>query len=142
MELILVFILWFSSILNINGNYILIPIESMIYNPKNDPEILTDIFSLKFSEDIYFNLTIGNPKQIIPIFIRLDKYELKIKEPNYISSLSTSFKYDNLISDKIISKENVFFTTFNNIEELKFFIYSDKEKKNKIWKFIIIIILK
>ena len=129
MELILVFILWFSSILNINGNYILIPIESMIYNPKNDPEILTDIFSLKFSEDIYFNLTIGNPKQIIPIFIRLDKYELKIKEPNYISSLSKSFKYDYLISDKIISKEKVFFTTFNNIEELKFFIYSDKENK-------------
>ena len=131
MELTIAFIIFFSLFININGSYILIPFDSMIYNPKNDPEIIQDVFSFKFSEDIYFNLTIGNPKQSLPILIRLDKYELKIKEPNYISILSESFKYDGIIMNKIKCKENFYFMTLNTKEELNDFFHNDKISKLK-----------
>ena len=130
MELFLIFILFFSHLINVDGNYISIPFDSMIYNPNNDITIKEDPLSILFSEDIYFNLTLGNPKQTIKVLIRLDQYELRIKEPNYISSLSSSFKY-HLINQKIICKENFYFTTLNTLEDLNNFIHTDKANKLK-----------
>ena len=130
MELFLIYILFCSHLINVDANYILIPFDSMIYNPKNDVAIKEDALSSLFSEDVYFNLTIGNPKQTIKVFIRLDQYELRIKEPKYISSLSNSFKY-HLINQKIICKENFYFTTLNTLEDLNNFIHSDKINKHK-----------
>ena len=131
MDLSFIFIIYICFyLIQINGNYILIPIDSMIYNPKKDNAIKEDALSSLFSEDIYFNLTIGNPKQVIKVLIRLDHYELRIKEPNYISSLSDSFKYY-LINKKIICKENFYFTTLNTLEDLNNFIHSDKTNKHK-----------
>ena len=130
MELFLIYILFCSHLINVDANYILIPFDSMIYNPKNDVAIKEDALSSLFSEDVYFNLTIGNPKQTIKVFIRLDQYELRIKESKYISSLSNSFKY-HLINQKIICKENFYFTTLNTLEDLNNFIHSDKINKHK-----------
>ena len=44
--------------------------------------------------------------------IRLDKYELKIKEPNYISSSSKTFQ-NYLIKNKILCKDNLYFMSLN-----------------------------
>ena len=44
--------------------------------------------------------------------------------------LSNSFKY-HLINQKIISKENFYFTTLNTLEDLNNFIHSDKINKHK-----------
>ena len=130
MELFLKFILNVLFFINIKASYILIPFDSMIYNPKNDTIINTDPLSSKMSEDIYFNLTIGNPKQTLKIFIRIDQYELRIKEPNYISSLSKSFKY-HLIRDKILCKENFYLMTFDTLDDLNNFIHSGITNKAK-----------
>ena len=130
MELFLIFILFCSPLIYVDANYILIPFDSMIFNPNKDIAIKEDVLSALFSEDIYFNLTIGNPKQTIKVFIRLDQYELRIKEPNYISSLSNSFKY-HFINQKIICKENFYFHTLNTLEDLNNFIHSDKINKHK-----------
>ena len=130
MELFLIFILFCSPLIYVDANYILIPFDSMIFNPNKDIAIKEDVLSALFSEDIYFNLTIGNPKQTLKVFIRLDQYELRIKEPNYISSLSDSFK-QHLINKKIICKENFYFTTLNTNEDLNNFIHSDKINKHK-----------
>ena len=124
MELIYIYIIFISCLIRINAHYILIPFDSMVYNPNNDPKINTDYLSTIFSEDIYFNLTLGNPKQIIKTFIRLDEYELRVKEPKYMSSLSKSFKPD-IKGDKIISKENFYFMTISTQEDLNNFLHSD-----------------
>ena len=130
MELSLISFLLFSLLFKIRCNYVLIPFDSMIYNPKNEIFIQKDAVTSKFLEDIYFNLTIGNPKQIIPIFIRLDKYELKIKEPNYISSSSKTFQ-NYLIKNKILCKDNLYFMSLNSMEDVNNFIYGDTTYKNK-----------
>ena len=123
-----IYILFLFCLIYINGHYILIPFDSIVYNPKNDPKINTDYLSAIYNEDIYINLTLGNPKQIVKTFIRLDEYELRIKEPKYISSLSKSFKPD-LKGDKIISKENFYFMTINTQEDLNNYIHSDITNK-------------
>ena len=130
MELYLIFILFFSYFINVNTNYIFIPFDSTIYNPKNDILIQKDVITSTFSDDIYLDLNIGNPKQTIKVFLRLDQYELRIKEPNYISSLSNSFRYHLISNSKIICKENFYFITLNSLEDLNTFIHSDKPDKN------------
>lgn len=130
MKISLLFIILFSFIITINGKYIIIPIYSMIYNPKNDPKITSDFLSSLYYDDIYINLTLGNPKQTIKTFLRLDQYELRIKEPKYISSSSNSFKIYNP-KDKIISTENFQFITINSSDDLCNFIHSDEMNKAK-----------
>ena len=130
MELFILFLLFCSHLIIVNANFIIIQFDSMIYNPKNDIAIQNDVLSSIFSEDIYFNLSIGSPKQTLKVLIRLDQYELRIKEPNYISSLSNSFKY-HLIKTKFICEENFYFTTLNTFEDLNNFIHNDKIYKHK-----------
>ena len=130
MKIYLIFLILFSYLISTNGNYIVIPFDSMLYNPKNDQRINTDFLSSLYYDDIYFNLTIGNPKQRIKTFIRLDQYELRIKEPNYVSSSSDAFKiYIN--KDKIVSTENFQFMTVKSADELTNFIHSDEKNKAK-----------
>ena len=130
MKIYLIFLILFSYLISTNGNYIVIPFDSMLYNPKNDQRINTDFLSSLYYDDIYFNLTIGNPKQRIKTFIRLDQYELRIKEPNYVSSSSDAFKiYIN--KDKIVSTENFQFMTIKSADELTNFIHSDEKNKAK-----------
>ena len=130
MEIYLIFILFFSYFINVNTNYIFIPFDSTIYNPKNDILIQKDVITSTFSDDIYLDLNLGNPKQTIKVFLRLDQYELRIKEPNYISSLSNSFRNHLISNSKIICKENFYFITLNSLEDLNTFIHSDKPDKN------------
>ena len=130
MELLLLFILFFSFLISINSNYIIIPFDSMVYNPENNNKIASDFLSSTLSEDIYFNLSIGTPKQTIKTFIRLDQYELRINEPRYISSLSKSFKADE-ISDIFICTDNFYFMSMNSTDELNNFIHSDKANKEE-----------
>jgi hypothetical protein len=49
MELFLIYILFCSHLINVDANYILIPFDSMIYNPKNDVAIKEDALSSLFS---------------------------------------------------------------------------------------------
>ena len=135
MEFFLIFIILFSYLINTKEKYIIIPFDSMIYNPKNDAKINTDFLSSLYYDDIYINISLGNPKQTIKAFIRLDQYELRIKEPKYISTSSSSFKIYKP-GGKIISTENFHFKTINSLDDLCNFIHSDeinkaqKEKEN------------
>ena len=131
MELNLIYILFFSYFITINTNYIFIPFDSVIYNPKNDILITKDVITSTFSEDIYIDLNLGNPKQTIKVFLRLDQYDLRIKEPKYISSLSDSFRNHLISNGKIICKENFYFPALNTLEDLNSFIHSDKTNKHK-----------
>ena len=131
MEIFSKLILLFSYLIIINGKYIIIPFDSMIYNPKNNPDINTDFLSSLYYDDIYFNLTLGNPQQTIKTFIRLDQYELKIKEPKYISTSSNSFKIINS-KDRIISTENFQLMTIDSSDDLSNFLHS--EETNKVQK--------
>ena len=90
MELSLKFILILSYIISISGNYIIIPFDSLSYDPQKNDLVKTDFLSSYFCKDLYINLTLGSPKQTIKALLRIDQYELRIKEPNYISSLSKS----------------------------------------------------
>ena len=133
MKYFFILFLFHSYLINIDANYIVIPFDSMIYNPKNDLLIHTDVLSSKMSEDLYFNLTIGNPKQTLKIFIRLDQYELRIKEPKYNSSLSKTFNYY-LIKDRIICQDSIYFVTINSQEDLNDYIHNKAKKEKEIIK--------
>ena len=110
MEKDLIFLIFFSYIINISGNYIIIPFDSIIYNPNNDSKMPTDFLSSKLSEKIYFNLTLSNLNQTIKAFITFDQYELTIKafitfdqyeltikDQYNISFISDSFKFINKV---------------------------------------------
>ena len=127
------YILFFTFLINVIGKYILIPFDSFIFNPKNNFMIKRDVLSSRYKEDIFFNLSIGTPQQDLKMLVRLDQYELRIKEPNYISSLSKTFKL-NQINEKFICNDNFYFMTINSNKELNDFINSNninKEKKEK-----------
>ena len=102
-------------------NYIIIPFDTFIYNPKNNIILQNDILSMKLYEDIYSNISMASPAQNIKTLLRLDKYEITIKEPKYNSSLSNSFKLKS-IQDKLIGNESFYFLTIDSLEELNKFI--------------------
>lgn len=131
MELSLKFILILSYIISISGNYIIIPFDSLSYDPQKNDLVKTDFLSSYFCKDLYINLTLGSPKQTIKALLRIDQYELRIKEPNYISSLSKSFTSQKIVN-KLISTENFNFIEFNTSEELNDFI--NNEAINKVQK--------
>ena len=88
---------------------------------------------MKLYEDIYSNFSIANPAQNIKTLLRLDQYELTIKEPKYISSLSNTFKLKS-IQDKHIGNDTFYFLTFNSLEELNKYIKDDGIKTKNIDK--------
>jgi hypothetical protein len=102
-------------------NYIIIPFDTFIYNPKKNTILQNDILSMKLYEDIYSNISMANPAQNIKTLLRLDKYEITIKEPKYNSSLSNSFKLKS-IQDKLIGNESFYFLTIDSLEELNKYI--------------------
>ena len=117
----------------IASNYIIIPFDTFIYNPKNNEILENDIISMKLSEDIYSNLSIGSPAQDIKTLLRLDQYEPTIKEPKYNSSLSSSFKLRS-IQDKLIANDTFHFITINSSEEINKFIHNDKSIDKNLYK--------
>ena len=130
MEFFLKYILIISFIRKVIGKYIVIPFDSFLFENKNRDILKEDPLSVRFQEDIIFNLSIGYPKQDIQMLLRLDQYELRIKEPNYISSLSKTFR-PNKIIEKFICKENFYFMTINTANELNYFINNEESKSNK-----------
>ena len=130
-------ILIFLNILflsEIASNYIIIPFDTFIYNPKNNAILQNDILSMKLSEDIYSNFSIGNPAQSIKTLLRLDRYEITIKEPEYNSSSSNSFKLKS-VQDKFIGNDSFHFLTINSLEELNNFIHNDtKNIESNLYK--------
>ena len=117
----------------IASNYIIIPFDTFIYNPKNNEILENDIISMKLNEDIYSNLSIGNPAQDIKTLLRLDQYEPTIKEPKYNSSLSSSFKLRS-IQDKLIANDTFHFMIINSSEEINKFIHNDKIIDKNLYK--------
>ena len=136
MEFFLKYILIISFIRNVIGKYIVIPFDSFLFENKNRYILKEDPLSVRFQEDIIFNLSIGYPKQDIQMLLRLDQYELRIKEPNYISSLSKTFR-PNKIIEKFICKENFYFMTINTANELNYFINNEESNKENEEKEII-----
>ena len=65
MEFFLKYILIISFILNVIGKYIVIPFDSFLFENKNRDILKEDPLSVRFQEDIIFNLSIGYPKQDI-----------------------------------------------------------------------------
>lgn len=156
MEKDLIFLIFFSYIINISGNYIIIPFDSIIYNPNNDSKMPTDFLSSKLSEKIYFNLTLSNLNQTIKAFITFDQYELTIKDQYNISFISDSFKFINKVDfpnlitfdeKDIIARENFQFMTVYSDKDLNNFLHGNiqnriekekesiKEYKNIIFKY-------
>ena len=133
MELLLkkfIFIIYFF---NIQCNYILIPFDTFIYNKKYDNETLQkDILLMKYLEDMHITLSLGNPIQTIKLLLRLDQYEFIIKEPEYNSSLSNSFKMNKFIENKYICNDTFNFLTINSSKELNDFIHKKKDIKSSI----------
>jgi len=117
----------------IASNYIIIPFDTFIYNPKNNEILENDIISMKLNEDIYSNLSIGSPAQDIKTLLRLDQYEPTIKEPKYNSSLSSSFKLRS-IQDKLIANDTFHFMIINSSEEINKFIHNDKIIDKNLYK--------
>ena len=123
MENLLLFLFIISYNFNIIYNYILIPFDIFISNPCNNNNYQNDLLSMKFCEDIYINLTLGNPEQMTKMLLRVDQYEIIIKESIYKSELSNSFILNKFIEDKFICNETFNLFTINNTQELKDFIY-------------------
>jgi hypothetical protein len=118
---------------NISNNYILIPFDIFINNPTNNNNFQNDILSMKFSEDIYINLTLGNPEKTTKLLLRIDQYEIIIKESFYKSEFSNSFKFNKFVDEKFICNETFSLFTINNSKELNEFLHKDKNniEKNK-----------
>ena len=131
MSFILILLFYLLSFI-IHCNYILIPFDIFIYNPKYNNSLQEDFLSMKFSEDIYINLTIGNPKQIIKAVLRLDQYELIITEQNYNYALSNSFKFNNYIQNKYTCNDTFHLITINTSNELNDYIHKDKVYKQNL----------
>jgi hypothetical protein len=110
-------------------NYIIIPFDTFIYNPTNNIDINNDFLSLKFSEDIYTNLTLGDPNQTIKVLLRLDQFETIFKEPSYMPSLSNSFRFHKYTSDKFICNETFHLLTINSSSELNAYLHKDMSSK-------------
>lgn len=132
MSYIIIMLYYFLICFNIINNYIIIPFDIFIFNPGNNTNLYNDLLSIKFSEDIYINLTLGNPKQIIKALLRLDQYEIKIMEPNYISTLSNTFKIYKSKENKLICNETFQLLTINSSKELNDFIHKDMKNKKII----------
>ena len=133
MEFILKILFINFIVYNINCNYILIPFESFIYNPRyNNSFLQKDILSMKYSEDIYINLSLGNPIQNIKLLLRIDRNEIIIKEPNFNSSLSNSLKLNRIDQNKYIYNDTFRFITINSSKELNDYIHKDKIKNKNI----------
>ena len=127
MEIFIKILFIILIIYNVKCNYILIPFDTFIYNPRyNNTYLQNDILSMKYSEDLYINLSLGNPIQTIKLLLRLDQYEIIIKEPSYISSLSNSFKLNKFIENKYICNDTFHFITINSSKELNDYIHKDK----------------
>ena len=133
MENLLLFLFIISYNFNIIYNYILIPFDIFINNPTNNNNFQNDILSMKFSEDIYINLTLGNPEKMTKLLLRLDQYEIIIKESFYKSELSNSFKFNKFVDEKFICNETFSLFTINKSKELNEFLHKDKNniEKNK-----------
>ena len=110
-------------------NYIILPFGIFIYNPKNNTDFQNDLLSLKFSEDIYINLTIGSPNQTFKTLLRLDQFETIFKEPNYMQSLSNSFRFHKFTSNKFICNETFHLLTINSSSELNAYLHKDMSSK-------------
>ena len=110
-------------------NYIIIPFDTFIYNPTNNIDIKNDFLSLKFSEDIYTNLTLGDPNQTIKVLLRLDQFETIFKEPSYMPSLSNSFRFHKFTSNRFICNETFHLLTINSSSELNAYLYKDMSSK-------------
>ena len=120
-------------IINISNNYILIPFDTFTYNDQNNNTFLQkDILSMKYSEDFYISLSIGNPIQTIKLLLRLDEYETIIKEPNYNSSSSSSFELNKIVQNKYICNDTFHLITINSSEELNDYLNKDKNKRKSI----------
>ena len=117
----------------IRNNYILIPFDTCTYNEQyNNTFLQQDILSMKYSEDFYISLNIGNPIQTIKLLLRLDDYETIIKEPNYNSSSSNSFKLNKIIQNKYICNDTFHLITINSSKELNDYLKKDKNKRKNI----------
>ena len=125
----------FFIIVIIQSNYILIPFDTFIYNQQyNNSFLLKDILSMKYLEDLYINLYLGNPIQTIKLLLRLDQYEMIIKEPNYNSSSSDSFKLNKIIQNKYICNDAFNLITINSSKELNEYLQKDKNERKNIEK--------
>ena len=110
-------------------NYIIIPFDTFIYNPKSNIDIQNDLLSLRFSEDIYTNLTLGEPNQTIKVLLRLDQFETIFKEPSYMPSLSNSFRFHKFTSNRFICNETFHLLTINSSSELNAYLHKDASSK-------------
>ena len=110
-------------------NYIIVPFGSFIYNPNNNIDIQNDLLSLRFSEDIYINLTVGEPNQTIKALLRLDQFETIFKESNYMSNISNSFQLHKFTSNRFICNETLHLLTINSSSELNAYLYKDMSSK-------------
>ena len=137
MELILKIFLILNFLVSIESNYILIPFNTFIYNKKHDNTILQkDILSMRFLEDMYITLSLGNPVQTIKLLLRLDQNGLIINEPNYNYSLSNTFKLSNYLENKLICKDTFHFFMLNSSKELNDYIHKKNyNKKVEIVKY-------
>ena len=116
---------------NVQSNNILIPFNIFVNIQKyNNSLFQKDILSLKYLEDIYISLSLGNPIQTIKLLLRLDQYEIIIKEPNYNSSSSSTFKLNKFIENRYICNDSFHLVTINSSKELNDFIHKDKKSQS------------
>ena len=119
---------------NIINNYILIPFDISIVNAHKKKDIANDILSLKYCEEPYINLTLGDPQQTIKMLLYLNQFEIIIKDSDYNSKLSNTFKIHRIDDEKYICNETFNFFTLNSSKELNEFIHKDKKDKEIIQK--------
>ncbi len=83
---------------------------------------LNDLLFRLFTDDYYFNLTLGTPSQIIPTLWNMDKYSYKFYNGSFNQNLSSSFRnisskfrynFDEL-DYAIMCEDNFYFEDENN----------------------------
>ena len=130
MEVIFQKLLIFLICFNFTNNYILIPFDISIVNiNKKKIEIQNDILSLKYYEEPYTNLTLGDPQQTIKMLLALDQNEIIIKDSDFNSSLSKSYKINRIDDEKYICNETFNLFTINSLKELNEYFHKDKNKR-------------
>ena len=131
MEFFLLLYIVLIYINNIN-NYVLIPFDISIENQKNNIDLNNDILSLKFLEEPYINLTIGDPQQTIKMRLTLNQHEIIIRDSEYNYTLSNSFKINKIYDGKYVCNETFNLFTINSSKELNEYIHKDNNNRKII----------
>ena len=120
-------------------------VNSIIRNSQDSSIITSNDFMFRlFTDDLYFNLTVGTPTQIVPTIWNMEKYSFKFYNESFykdksstFTNISDSFRYSFDESSNAIMCEDLFiFKDENNNTFSNLLSFTKFEEGNKNYSFV------